>query len=78
MDDDVCAEVERLLQVRRREGVVDDEDRACGVGGLGRGADVDDVQERVRRRLDPDDPRFLVEVLGQGRVDLSAETYVKS
>ena len=53
--DDVGAELERLLEVRRREGVVDDEQRAGGVRGIGRGPDVDDVEQRVRRRLDPDE-----------------------
>ena len=59
--DDVGAELERLLQVRRRERVVDDEQRAGGVRRVGGGADVDDVEERVRRRLDPDEPRPLVD-----------------
>ena len=53
VDDGVGAEVERLLQVRRRERVVDDEQRADRVRRVCGLADVDDVQQRVRRRLDP-------------------------
>ena len=33
--------------------------------GLGRSGDVDDVQRRVRRRLEPDEPRALLQVLFQ-------------
>ena len=51
----------------RGERVVDDDQRADRVRGLGGGADVDDVQERVGRRLEPDDPRPLVEVRGEVR-----------
>ena len=72
VDDDVGAEVERLLQVRRRERVVDDEDRADGVRRVGGRADVDDVEQRIRRRLDPDHPRALVEVVGEARRTRSA------
>ena len=55
MNDDVRPEIERVLEVRRGEGVVDDElcaDRVCRVGDR---CDIDDVQERVGGRLDPDD-----------------------
>ena len=62
VDDDVGAELERPLQVRRRERVVDDDDRAGFVRRVGGGVDVDDVQQRVGRRLDPDQARALVEV----------------
>ena len=57
VDDDVRAEVERVLEVRRRERRVDDEQ---GAGGARRGCDgrdVDEVEQRVGRRLDPDEPR---------------------
>ena len=70
VDDDVGAEVERLLQVRRRERVVDDEQRADGVRRVGGLADVDDVQQRVRRRLDPDEPDVVAEVRGEVVVEL--------
>jgi hypothetical protein len=40
------------------------------VRGLGGGGDVDDVQERVRGRLEPDEARALVEVLGEVRAHL--------
>ncbi len=67
MNHDIGAEVERVLQVRRCEGVVDDEDRPDGVRGLRGGADVDDVQHRVGGALDPDHPRVRVEVVGEVR-----------
>ncbi len=70
VQDDVGSERERLLEVRSREGVVDDDERADGVGSLGRRADVDEVQERVRRRLEPDEPRALLEVIAQAGRDL--------
>ena len=41
MDDDVGAELQRLLQVRRGERVVDHDQRADRVGRLGGGLDVE-------------------------------------
>ena len=77
--DDVGAERERLLQVRRRERVVDDERarrRACAASATAR--DVDDVEQRVRRRLDPDERacarRGAPATLGRAR---PASTYVE-
>ena len=67
VDDDVGAEVERRLEVRRRERVVDDEQRARRVRRRRDGRDVDDVQQRVRRRLDPDEPRARDVRRGVGR-----------
>ena len=63
--DDVRAEGERRLQVRSGEGVVDDEDRADRVRSIGGRTDVDDVQQRIRRRLDPDHARPVVEMGGE-------------
>ena len=40
VEHEVCAERERLLQVRAREGVVDDDECARRVGGVGGGSDV--------------------------------------
>ena len=54
--DDVGAERERLLQVRRRERVVDDDARVALVRELRDRLDVDDRQHRVGRRLDPHQP----------------------
>ena len=76
MDDEVGAERERLLEVGRGERVVDREQGAGGVRGLGSAADVDDVQERVRRRLDPDEACVVVEVRGEASSNSSAGTYV--
>ena len=63
--DDVGAERDRLLQVARRERVVDDEERALGVRDLGDAGDVGDAEQRVGRRLDPDQ-------LGDARPDRRA------
>ena len=49
--DQVGAERQRLLVDRRREGVVDDHDRALLVRGRGERLDVDHLQRRVGRRL---------------------------
>jgi hypothetical protein len=70
VQDDVGAELERPLEIGRGEGVVDDDHRADLVRGLRRSLDVDHVQQRVRRRLEPDKPRLLVEVLREPLVDL--------
>ena len=40
----------------------------AGVGGVGDRADVDDVQQRVRRGLEPDEARALVDRLGDAVV----------
>ena len=56
---DVRPQRERVLQVGRKERVIDNEHRAMGVGQLGRRADVGDVHHRVGRRFD-------VEGLGRG------------
>lgn len=52
--DDVRAVRERVLQVRREEGVVDYDQDVVGVGDGGDGADVDEAERRVRGRFDPD------------------------
>ena len=69
MQDDVGAEGERLLQVGG-EGVVDDDQCADRVCRLGSGPNVDHVHERVRRGLEPDHPRLLVQMRRQVLVDL--------
>ena len=69
VEDDVRAEVQRPLEDRRRERVVDDDERPRAVPeplarATPRGAlDVDDLEQRVRRRLEPDEPRPLGERL---------------
>ena len=77
MQRDVGAERQWLLKVGGREGVVDDHECAGGVRGLGRGGDVDDVQRRVRRCLEPDEPRSLLQVLDEAGRDLLRERKVK-
>ena len=56
---EVGAVGERLLAERGADGVVDGEQRARGVRGLGRGGDVDEVQARVGGRLDPHERRAV-------------------
>ena len=70
VDDDVGAQLVGALEKRGRERRVDDDHRADRVRGLGGLLDVDQVQERVRRRLQPDDARGVVEVLLQPGLDL--------
>jgi hypothetical protein len=54
--DHVGAERERLLQVGGGEGVVHDQQRPRVVRHLGERGDVADAEQRVGRRLHPDDP----------------------
>jgi hypothetical protein len=54
---DVGTERDGLLQVRRGEGVVDDQQGAGLVRDAGQPGDVGDVQQRVRGRLAPHDLR---------------------
>src|SRR5205814_10200151 len=56
VQDDVGAQRQRLLEVGAGEGVVHHQQRATVVGELGQRGDVGDVEQRVGRRLDPDDP----------------------
>ena len=53
----VGPEGERLLEVRRGEGVVHHQQRPGVVGDGGERGDVTDVEQRVGGRLDPDDLR---------------------
>ena len=59
VDHEVGAELDRLLQIGRREGVVHGQQGPGLVGQLGDGGDVEDLQERIGRRLDPDEFRVL-------------------
>ena len=67
---DIGAETERLLQVRGRERVVDDDPRTPVLRKLRRRRDVDHGEERVRRRLDPDELRLVAPRTGE-RVEIS-------
>jgi hypothetical protein len=51
----IGAQLQWLLQVRRRKGVVDHDARAMSVGDLAGCLDIDDVERWVGRRLDPHD-----------------------
>ena len=53
VDDDVGAEGEWLLEIRRGERVVDDDQGTVLVGHGGDGLDVDAAEQRVGRRLQP-------------------------
>ena len=63
--DRVGAELERALQRRRGERVVDHDLRARRVCDRGHGLDVDDLQQRVRRCLDPHEPRLGTDRAGE-------------
>ncbi len=66
VDDDVGTEFERVLEVRREEGVVHAEGRIDRFGDGGDGFDVTESEERVRRRLHPDECRFVAHGVGDG------------
>ena len=51
IDDAIGAELQRVLQQRRGEHVVDDQRRAVLVHDLGDGGDVDDLERRIGRRF---------------------------
>jgi hypothetical protein len=58
MHHEVGAEWDRLLKRRGEEGVVDDDECSVGVRAVrrgGDGADVGDAEERIARRLDPEE-----------------------
>ena len=55
MHDDIGAERQRARMHRRGGGRIDREPGACAMRDPGRGGDVGDGPERVRRRLDPDE-----------------------
>ena len=57
VQDDVRPKPQRLLQVRTRERVVDHGQRLAPVRDLRESRDVEHFQERIRRRLDPDELR---------------------
>ncbi len=71
--DDVGAERDRLLQVRRGERVVDDDQGAAAMGELGDRLDVDAREQRVGRRLEPHHAGVVGPVVGErvevGEVD---------
>jgi len=70
VQDEIGAELERLLEVRGGERVVDDHEGADLVRCRRRRRDVDDVEQRVRRRLEPYELRGLVEVIREACRDL--------
>ena len=67
---DVGAQRQRLLEVGRGEGVVDDEQGAGVVGDRGERLDVADVEQRVGGRLDPDELRLARADRRAHRVDV--------
>ena len=78
MKNDVRAELERPLEDRRRERVVDDERRPSFLGDARDGPDIRESEERIRGRLQPDHLRSLghggdepvgSSQVGEGRVD---------
>ena len=59
----IRSERERVLMVRRREGVVDDQLDGVLAGDGGEGCDVDDFAERVGRRFAEDHPGVGLDIL---------------
>ena len=70
VDDDVGAELERLLEVRRREGVVDDEQRAGRVRRLGGARGCRRCSAAGSTASRPRRARVVVEVRGEVLVEL--------
>ena len=63
--DDVGAELDRALDVRARERVVDDEARVMAVREVGGRAKIREAHDRVRRRFDEQHARrFRERALG--------------
>jgi hypothetical protein len=54
MEDDVGAKLQRALEVRRGERIVDDEQRAAAMRDVSHGGDVSQAHERIARRLEQD------------------------
>src|SRR5688500_15883441 len=55
MNDEGGAERDRLLEGRGEKRVVGNDERTDGVAGSGDAFDVGDAQDRIARRLDPDE-----------------------
>ena len=71
VEHEVGPQLQRPLEIRRGERVVDDGDRPGHRGQPGDGADVDDLEQRVRRRLDPHHARRpLARERGRDRVEI--------
>ena len=71
---EIRAEIQGLLETGRREGVVDDDERAPCVRQPGDPCDVIDEEPRVGRRLEPHHPRpagqGALHGVGIGEIDL--------
>ena len=74
VDDDVCPKLERLLEARRRERIIDHDECAARVRELGDRRNIRDQEARVRGRFDPDEARIGrkrgLDGLQVGRVNL--------
>lgn len=73
VDDDVGAEVERVLDIRREESVVNDDEDAVLVSNGDDSSNVDQAQSRVAGRLDPDQTSLLSNVLCDVDLNLGSE-----
>ena len=75
VDDQIGAEIERPLEVRGHEGVVDAEAHAARRADGGDGADVGQAQQRVGRRLQPAELRARLDGGGHrlriARIDIA-------
>ena len=58
---DVGAQLQRPLAVRAGEGVVDGDDDVARVGQARDGRDIDELEQRIGRALEPDEARALLD-----------------
>lgn len=83
VDDDICTQIERGLEVRTREGPVHPEQRVVVIGDVGHRPDVTQLHQRVRRRLRPNQVRVRIDCIGDvfgvtGVNEIDVDTEVSS
>ena len=75
MDDHIDPELDRPLGHRGGEGIITDGQNAAPPGEFGHRLEIDDPQQRIGRRLEPDHPRLVAygffERLGAGQIGVS-------
>lgn len=76
VDDNVSAQVEGVLNIRRQEGVVDNDEDTVLVGFGDNGTDVDKSQGRVARAFNPDEASLLVDVLADIYLDFRSKGHL--
>lgn len=73
VDNDVGTEVERVLDVGRKESVINNDEDSVTVGGRDDCTDVDKSEGRIAGRLDPDQAGLISDVLCDIDLDLRSE-----